>query len=57
MSQDRGDESLDRYYGRRIISGVNCIVSAHYVHGLIKGQLSCEISSKNFKFDLHPNLS
>jgi len=33
------------------------VIQARNVNGMIKGHLSCQISSKNFKFDMNPTLS
>ena len=36
-----GDDDTEKYYGQRIVSGINCIVTANNIAGQIKGQLSC----------------
>ena len=37
------------------ISGLVCQVFARNVNGMIKGNLTCNISRKNFKFEMNPS--
>ena len=47
----------DEVYRMVQISGATCIIQARNVNGMIKGHLTCQISSKNFKYDMNPTQS
>ena len=44
----------EAFYGKLHISGVMCMVTAFNSNGQIRGVLSSEISTKNFKFEIDP---
>lgn len=51
------DQDSEKFYGKRVISGMKCMITANNVNGIIKGSTSLCSSGKNLKFELEPILN
>ena len=50
------DFDSEKFYGKKVISGIKCMVLANKVTGMIKGHVSCNTSNKSYKFDFMPSM-
>ena len=57
MSYSNKNEEIDEICKTIIISGIPCLIQAKNVNGKIKGNVSCSLTIKNYKFDLSPSQS
>ena len=51
------DQDPDKFYGKRMISGMKCMVMANNCNGIIKGHVSLFQSTKCLKFEMDPILN
>ena len=51
------DQDPEKFYGKRIISGMKCMVMANNCNGIIKGNASLCQSNKSYKFEMDPILN
>ena len=51
------EQDPEKFYGKKKISGIGCMVMANNVNGIIKGYASLASSNKTHKFEIEPILN
>jgi len=51
------NQDPEKFYGKRTVSGIKCMIMANNVNGIIKGHTSLASSNKTHRFELEPILN